>query len=77
MAVPTGDVLRIKAGQLARFDNHVFQYFVQRMADMQFTVRIRGPVMQDKQGLSMARDPKLFVQTNIRPTLSPSGFAFG
>ena len=77
MAVPTGDVLRVKARQLAGFNDHVFQHFVERMADVQFAVRIRGSVMQDKQGLSMARHTKFFIQTNVRPTLRPSGFAFG
>ena len=45
MAIPTGDVLRIKASQLARFDDHVLQYFIERMANVQFAVRIGRAVM--------------------------------
>ena len=45
MAIPSGDVLRVKASQLARFDDHVFQYFVQCMADVQFAVRIGRAIM--------------------------------
>ena len=34
MAIPAGDVLRVKASQLAGFDNHVFQHFVECMANV-------------------------------------------
>ena len=77
MAVPTGNVLRVKASQLARFDDHVFQYFIERMADVQFAVRIGRAIVQDKQGLPVTRYPKLFVQANISPTFGPSRFTFG
>jgi hypothetical protein len=40
--------LRVKASQLAGFDDHVFQYFIERMANVQFAVRIRRTIVQDK-----------------------------
>ena len=34
VAVPAGDVLRVKARELFGLDDHVFQHFVQRVADV-------------------------------------------
>ena len=77
VAVPAGNVLRVESSQLAGLDDHVFQYFIERMANMQFAVRIRWAVVQYKQRLAVSCHPKLFVQTVIGPTFGPSGFAFG
>ena len=77
VAVPAGDVLRIKTGQLARLDDHVFQHFVQRVADVQFAVGIRRAVVQHKQRLAVARHTQLFVQTLLGPAFGPGRFALG
>ena len=77
MAIPTGDVLRVKTGKLAAFDDHVFEHFVQCMADMQFAVGVRRAVMQHKQRLAVACHAQLFVQALLGPALGPSGFALG
>ncbi len=77
MAVPTRDVLRIKAGQLAAFHNHVFEHLVQRMADVQFAVGVRRAVVQHKQRLAVAGHAQLFVKPFVRPSLGPRGFALG
>ena len=63
VAVPAGDVLRVKTGQLARLDDHVFQNLVDRVADVQFAVGVRRPVVQDKQWCAFARNPQALVQT--------------
>ena len=48
MAVPTGNIGRIKAVQGLGFDNDVFQYLVERMSEMNFAIGIGRPVMEDK-----------------------------
>ncbi len=63
VAVPAGDVLRVKAGQLARFDDHVFQDLVDCVADVQFAVGVGWAIVQHKQRCALARDPQALVQT--------------
>ena len=65
MTVPAGNVLRIKASQLAAFHNHVFQHFVHCVANVQLAVGIGRPIMQDKQRLTQTRITQLFVQTLV------------
>ena len=77
VAVPAGDVLRIKTGELAAFDDHVFQYFVQRVADVQFAIRIRRAVVQHKEWLAVARHAQLFVKALVCPAFGPCRFTLG
>ena len=77
VAVPTGDVLRIKASQLAGLDDHVLEHFVEGVANVQLAIGIGRPIVQHKQGLAQARQAQFFVQTLVRPGFGPSGFAFG
>ena len=77
MAVPAGNVLRIKASQLAAFDDHVFEHFIQRMADVQFAIGIRRAVVQHKQRLAVACHAQLFVQTLLGPAFGPGRLALG
>ena len=48
MTIPTGHVGRIKTCQCARFDDHVFQRFIDSMTQVQFTIRIGWPIMQNE-----------------------------
>ena len=77
MAVPARDVLRVKPGELARFDNHVFQDFVNSVADVQFAVGVGRAIVQDKQGCALARDPQALVQPGLVPMFDPARLALG
>ena len=77
VAVPAGDVLRVKARELFGLDDHVFQHFVQRVADVQFAVGVGRAVVQHKQRCALAGHTQFFVQALLVPLLGPSGFAFG
>ena len=48
MAVPPGDVLRVKTGELAALDDHVLEHLVQRVADVQFAVGVRRAIVQNE-----------------------------
>ena len=45
MAVPAGNVLRIKARELLALDDHVLEHFVQRVADVQLAVGVGGAIV--------------------------------
>ncbi len=77
VAVPAGGVQRIKALQLAAFDDHVFQDFVHRVADVDLAVGIRRAVVQDEFGRSLAGGPQLLVDALLVPVLGPLRLALG
>jgi len=69
--------LRVETTQLLGLDDHVFQHFVQRVADVQLAVGVGRAVVQHKQRCTLASDAQFFVQALLVPLLGPSGFAFG
>ena len=77
MAVPSGNVLRVKACQLLGLDNHVFEHFVERVTNVQFAIGVRGAVVQHKQGRTFAGDAQFFVQTLVAPGFGPGGLTLG
>ncbi len=77
VAVPAGGVQRIKALQLAAFDDHVLQDFVHRVADVDLAVGIRRAVVQDEFGRSLAGSPQLLVDALLVPVLGPLRLALG
>ena len=50
VAIPTGHIARIFAHHLLAAHHHVFQNFVQRMADVQMAVRIGRAIVQREIG---------------------------
>ena len=77
VAVPARNVLRVKARQLLGLDDHVFEYFVQRVTNVQFAVGIRGAVVQHKQRGALACHTQFFVQTLVAPSLGPGRLTLG
>jgi hypothetical protein len=61
VAVPTGDVLRVKACELLGLDDHVFEHFIECVANMQFAVGIGWAVVQHKQRCAFSGNAQLFV----------------
>ena len=55
VAIPARHIRRIKARQGFRFDNNVFQNFVNRMPYMELTVSVGRAVMQDESRFIFAR----------------------
>ena len=76
VAIPTGDIARVKTHHLVRPHDHVLDRLVQRVTDVQIAVRIGGAIVQRKGGA-----PLLFAQAvidaDLCPPLQPFGFAFG
>ena len=48
MAIPSGKIPAVKSLHRLVLDNHVFEDFVEGVTDMNMTIGIRGPVMQNK-----------------------------
>ena len=67
MAVPAGDVVRVKPGHLARAVDHVLQDLVQGGADVQVPVRVGRAVMQDEQRPAGSGLPQLAPQVHGVP----------
>jgi len=77
VAVPAGDVLRVKTRQLARLDDHVFEHLVDGMADMDLPVGVGRAVVQDELGRTGAGVAQALVEALLFPLLDPAGFALG
>ena len=77
VAVPAGDVLRVKASQLLGLDDHVLEHFVQRVADVQLAVGVRRAVVQHKQGSTLPGIAQFFVEALLVPGLHPGRLALG
>jgi hypothetical protein len=77
MAVPTGHVLRIKAGELPCLDDHVLEDLVGRMAHVDLAVRIRRAVVQHEEGLSATGIAQARVAAFLFPLGDPAGLSLG
>ena len=71
VAIPAGDIARVKARHLLGAHDHILEDLVQRMANVQMPVRIGGAIMQ---GEGLARSiAGLFAQAVVNPDLFPAG----
>ena len=77
VAIPARHIRRIKAVELARLDDHVFQDLVDGMADVDVGVRIRRSVMQDEFWPAFGRLADLVVDFLVLPFLDPFRLALG
>ena len=77
VAVPARDVLRIKPRQLLGLDDHVFQHFVECMANVQLAVGVRRTIVQHKQGCTTPGHAQFFVQALAVPILRPLRLTLG
>ena len=77
MTIPARHIRRVKACQLPTFDDHVLEYFIDDMTNVDITVGVRRTIVQDEFG------PPAGLLTNvlIKPLLVPAGqhlrLAFG
>ena len=77
VAIPTGHVLGIKAGQLAGLDDHVLEHLVDGVAHVDGAVGVGRAVVQDELGRSAARGAQLLVHAFVLPLLHPTRLALG
>ena len=68
MTVPAGNIRGIETRQPLAFDNNVFEYFVDSMADMDFAVGIGRAIVQNEAGL-----PRILSNLAIEFFFLPSG----
>ena len=71
VAVPAGDVDRVKARHVARLHDDVLEDLVDRLADMDVPVRVRRPVVEHELRPSSARLADLLVDPILLPFLDP------
>ena len=77
VAVPAGDVLRVKPSELLGLDDHVLEHFVECVANVQLAIGVGRAVVQHKQGRADARCAQALVQAGFVPLLDPGGLALG
>ena len=77
VAVPAWNVLRVKAGQLLGLDDHVFEHFVQGVANVQFAVGVRRAIVQNKQRRSLTGCAQFLVQALVAPCFGPGWLTLG
>ena len=76
VAIPPGHVARIKTGQRFRFHDHVFQNFVDRVADVDVAVGIGWAVVQHKEGSAVGDGANALVDPFVLPLPNPGGLTF-
>ena len=74
VAVPAGDVGRVKAGHRLRFDDEVLQHLVQRGAHVHVAIRERRAVMQDELRLAGHLLHDALVKPGLLPLRQPLRF---
>ena len=77
VAIPAGYVLRVEALELACLDDHVLEYFVDRVAHVNLAVGVGRAVVQDEFWRAGARRAQLLVDPLLIPLAGPFGFALG
>ena len=77
MAVPAGDIRRVEARERFRLDDDVFEDLVNRVPNVQLTIRVGGSIMQDEGRLTLARFTHLLVKTHLLPLLEPLRLPLG
>ena len=67
VTVPAGHVVGFPARHLMRADDDVLQRLVERRADVDIAVGVRGPVVQHEFGAALAALAQLAIQILARP----------
>ena len=77
MTIPARNIRSVFSAQSLRFNNHVFQDFINRMTDMNFTVCIRWAIVQNKLLASGACLTDFLIQADTFPTRQHLRLALG
>ena len=77
VAVPARNVLCVKACQLLGLDDHVFEDFVQGVANVQIAIGVGWAIVQHKQGRTLAGHPQFLIQALVTPSFGPSWLTLG
>ena len=74
VTVPTRHVWRVKSVHLAGTDHYVFQDLIQGRTNMDVSICIRGPIMQNEHRPTQRQFPDLFIESHRLPVLKNFGF---
>ena len=77
MTVPTRNVGCIKATECARFNDDIFQCFINRMSEMNITIGIGRTIMQNKLFTSSASRSNLLIEIFIMPFFENTRLSLG
>ena len=77
VAVPARHIRRVEAGDGARFDDHVFQDLVDRVAQVDVAVRVRRTIVQDEFRTAGGCLADAFIDLLVLPLLDPARLALG
>jgi hypothetical protein len=77
MTIPAGHIAGIEAGQCLGLDDGVFENLVDRMTNVNVSVRIGWSVVQNKQGPTGGQAANSFVGALVLSGLYPGRFALG
>ena len=75
VAIPAGDVIRVKPRHLRGAIDHILQNFIERMADMQIAIGIGRAIMQHKTFTPLGLRAKPLPQFQALPARERIGFA--
>lgn len=76
MAVPARNVRRIETCKTARFDDDIFQDFIDGVSDMDVAVGVWRAVMQNELGTADGRFSDPLINFLVLPLFDPVGFPF-
>ena len=74
MAIPTGHVRRVEAGEPSALDDDVLQDLVDRVADVDVAVRVRRAVVQDESRAAFRGRANRLVDLALLPIPDPARF---
>ena len=77
VAIPARHINRIASHHLMGADNHVFQNFIERMADMNIAIGIGRAVMQHEFLTAFGISAQLIIQADFRPMGEHIGLTLG
>jgi hypothetical protein len=75
VAIPARHIARIAPQHLLAAGDEIFQHLVQRVADMQMAIRIRGAIMQDEGLAPCGTGAQPVIDAKPFPAGQPFGFA--
>ena len=76
VAIPTGNITRVKTHHLMAAHDHILDRFVKRVTDVQMAVRVRRTIMQRKRRAAFF-GAQLVIYANLFPTLEPLRLTLG
>ena len=77
VTIPTWDIAGVFAHHLLTAHDHILEDFVQRMTNMQMSIRIRRAIMQGKGRTARRLGAQLIVNANLGPLFEPLRLALG